>query len=182
MAANSFSSILNIVYIYKMSLSECLDHSVPIPWANMRFNDVTLDGNLLITGTGKSSTGDGLITTYTNGLVTNNTSPTTYLTIPITNTNSVYQVTIIAIAYTTVGALGAGVYSEINSVYSIVGGVLTYSVIAKPVINVPIGYGTIPGANIIPSGIELICQVQNTNAGQTTDWVILTRVISNVIP
>jgi hypothetical protein len=29
-----------------MSLSECFDHGVPIPWANMRFNNVDIDGIL----------------------------------------------------------------------------------------------------------------------------------------
>lgn len=156
-----------------MSLSEVFDHGVPIPWANLRNNNLNLDGTF--------STGGKLSVLYTHNVTFSNTAQNIYLTIPIIN-NSVFEINIIAIAYTTIGFLGAGCYSKFNEVLSFVGGSLLFSNTIENT-TTPFGYsGAMPiGALITTTPISIECKVENTNPGNTTQWIILTNVISNVI-
>jgi hypothetical protein len=157
-----------------MSLSEIFNSGSQHPWANLRFNNLKLDGTL--------STGGGLITTYTNNLITTDILTHIFLTIPVTNPNSVYQVDIKAIAYSTSGSPGYGAYCRYIAVYSIVGGSLLFATTIDDT-STPFGYSGAFEIGIIvnSSPTSLQCAIINENIGQTTNWTIITQVISNII-
>jgi hypothetical protein len=86
-----------------MSLSELMNNGNSHPWANLRVNNFTIDGNLMVKGSIIPGPSPGIINIYYNQITTSDTSVQTYLTIPVTNNNCIYDVNIKAIGYTSAG-------------------------------------------------------------------------------
>jgi|SRR5271154_1587066 len=114
-----------------MSLSETFDHGVPIPWANMRFNNVTIDGDFLQTG---SDTRAGTLTPVNDTLThvvytlplptTHNAGFVIYYTLmgkggPIANPNGVFGQTSESLVQTTGGVVSSAL--QLHNAFDFIG-------------------------------------------------------------
>ena len=166
-----------------MALSEIFDKGAPHQWADIRVNNIVYDGSFTL-GT--------FFKTVTTKVTTLGTSvlPVTYLTIPVTNPNSCYYISISAIGYTNGVSLGFGTVSTNSQAFSYFGGALILS--SPPTTTLPFnaktGYFGYPpsaitplGAFIVASASSIACQVVNAfPGGNTTSWLITTKIIGPV--
>jgi hypothetical protein len=169
-----------------MSLSECFDHGVPIPWANMRFNNVDIDGIL----TNKDPTNSynqivsakGTITSPLNTLV-----PVFLYTLPISPEGGCFLANFIMTAKG--GPTGStNNWMVQQALYMITltnAGVATNRGIVGADNNLPVGFAPgIVGENItiLPGNIVQF-GVQNSAAGQTTaySWSVTVYAVVTLV-
>jgi hypothetical protein len=162
-----------------MSLSEITDTGSPHSWANYRVNNFTVDG--ILKAKGGVIPGPGTINIFYNQITTSDTSVHTYLTVPVTNNNCIYDVNIKAVGYTSVGNIGFGCISELDTCFSYVSGVIFSTNQVGADVNDRINYsGSVGqpyiGALCVSSGLNILCEIQNGFSGDTTDWMITTIV------
>lgn len=162
-----------------MSLSEIFDHGAIIPWANFRFNNISIDGTnnsnvpAPITGGGPIGTISRLNGKGTVRLTGVGTVNVFTFTLPVTvaNPNGAFNVKFITLFKGgPVGSTNNGLYQETQSYAVATGGTTTASLAFN---NINTGIGTFAIANVnqvISSGLNSITVgVRNVTAAQTTD-------------
>jgi hypothetical protein len=171
-----------------MSLSEVFDtgSGAMHPWANLRINNLTVDGTL--TTNGQIIQQQGLVNTYFDILVGETViTPVTYRTIPVTVSTGTYSIYIEACACSTAGTPGGGVYNIFGTIIGINDGVFTTTTPATgttpTILNMRSAYtasGTL-GVLVTTSGTNILLQAQNGFAGNITDWQLITKVIGPIV-
>ena len=169
-----------------MSLSEIFDHGVPIPWANFRFNNVSIDGtnNSIVpapaTG-GPTGTISRLFAKGTLRITTTAATNTVYtFTLPVTpaNPNGAFNLKFVTLFKGgPVGNTNNGFYQETLS-YGVTTANALNSHLFYNNINLPVPLGGAFQTNVSQdlssslNGVTL--GVHNTNAGHTTDvmWYV----------
>ena len=161
-----------------MSLSEVFDHGTVIPWANFRFNNVSIDSssNSIVpapsTG-GPSGTISILNASGTIRLTTTAAQNVYTFTLPVTaaNPNGAFNIRFITLFKGgATGSTNNGLYQESQSYALAAGGTVTANVGFQN-INTAIGSFTVANVNqVINIGVNSITfGVRNSVASQTTD-------------
>lgn len=167
-----------------MSVAELLDHGQAHPWANLRLNNVTVDGTetsiwpitpaLPIESQSATYTGIPVRTTAP-GAVSVFTLP---IPVPAATNFSIVFLFGINVKGGVLGATNNAAFREICQVFQRTAGVITASGVTQSTAFTAIGFA--PGSilqTIVTVGPNFVFGVENTAAGQTADWMWYVKVI-----
>jgi hypothetical protein len=168
-----------------MSLSEVFNHGVPIPWANVRFNNVTLDGQLISPTPAPTPGASGLTTTYQGSLRVTVTTPVVFFTYVLPNapinSSTVIRCTTI-FKGGPVGSTNNAFAQDTASLYVCTNNVvLSHLNFVNNATNPPIGFG-MGTVGQVPAlvGQTITLAALNNQGGQTTDiiWYVEVQALS----
>lgn len=165
-----------------MSISELFDHGAPHPWANLRLNNVTVDGNeIMNTAPNPISPVRGKISNFSGTLRTTAPGPNTVFTYPFLS--SPPQNTSVTVFFGFIvkggppGLTNNTLTREVRQLWQLSGGGIVSTGLFV-VDEVTIGFVLADIAENIGSlGQSLVFQLNNTVAGQTADWVWYLKVV-----
>lgn len=151
-----------------MSLCEIFDHGVPIPWANLRCNNLTVDGELINGPTGGVQTFDGKLLNVSDTLSHN---VFTY-NLPSSPLNGAFRFVFTVVAKGgPPGNLANAMMQSMTALVQITNNIITSLLNLD---NMPhfIGFGAGAVGGLISNvGGTVIFSVTNTVAGQSTSYL-----------
>lgn len=166
-----------------MSVNEIIDRGNIIPWANLRANNMTIDGTYNLSITAPSTGGASGLVTYIDGSVrittTALTNLYTYPLPPAGPNNATYLIKYLTVNKGGISGSTGNAYSgETTSLLLAQNGVYTTRLFySNSFPSPPIGYGVGTVAQSITiSGTNLLFGFQNTNVSNTTDIIYFIQI------
>lgn len=167
-----------------MSVAELLDHGQAHPWANLRLNNVTVDGtetsiwpiNPALPIESQSITYTGLpVRTTAPGAVIVFTYP---IPVPAATNFSIVFLFGINVKGGPAGVTNNAAFREICQVFQRTGGVITSSAVTVSTSFTTVGFAAASILQTIATvGPNFVFGVENTAAGQTADWTWYVKVL-----